>query len=103
MNRLQTLLEWLEKSPDDVFLHFGVAMEYLSVNNSVEAIRKMEYILNHFPDYLPNYYQLGKQYELQNNNERAIEIFELGISLATQQKETKTAGELRSALEELSF
>jgi len=103
MNRLQTLLEWLEKSPDDVFLHFGVAMEYLSMDHQEDALLKMEYISDRFPDYLPNYYLLGKHYEALGKNEKAIEIFDKGISLAIKQKEMKTAGELRSALEELTF
>lgn len=103
MQRLQTLLEWLEKSPDDPFLHFGIAMEYLSVNDSGKALEKMEYIYSQFPDYLPNYYQLGKHYESLNEHEKAIELYEKGISVALKQKENKTAMELRSALEELTF
>ena len=103
MQRLQTLLEWLEKSPNDPFLHFGVGMEYLSANDSPKALEKMEYIYTVFPDYLANYYQLAKLYESLSNNEKAIELYEKGIELALQQKENKTAGELRSALEELTF
>lgn len=103
MQRLQTLLEWLDKSPEDPFLHFGVAMEYLSANDSKKALEKMEYICAHFPDYLANYYQLAKHYESLNSNEKAIEIYEKGIALALRQNENKTAGELRSALEELTF
>ncbi len=103
MQRLETLLHWLEKSPEDPFLHFGVAMEYLSSDEHIKALEKMEYVYKNFPDYLANYYQLAKHYELLNNNEKAIEVYEKGIALALKQKENKTAGELRSALEELTF
>ncbi len=103
MQRLQTLLEWLERSPEDPFLHFGVAMEYLSMNDAGHALEKLEYIQDQFPDYLPTYYLLAKQLEAANLNEKAIEIYEKGITLAVSQKENKTAGELRSALEELTF
>ncbi len=103
MQRLQTLLDWLEKTPDDPFLHFGVAMEYLSMDDSRMALEKMEHIYHTFPDYLANYYQLAKHYESMDNNEKAIEVYEKGIALALKLKENKTAGELRSALEELTF
>lgn len=103
MQRLKILLDWLEKSPNDPFLHFGIAMEYLSSNSLDLALEKMEYIAEHFPDYLANYYQLAKLYETKNDEVNAIATYEKGIALAQQQGDKKTAGELRSALEELTF
>ena len=87
----------------DPFLHFGVAMEYLSMNDGKNALDKLQYIHDRFPDYLPAYYLLAKQYESFNQTEKAVEVYEKGITLAISQKENKTAGELRSALEELTF
>ena len=103
MQRLQTLLGWLEITPHDPFIHFGIAMEYISMDDHEKALQKMEFILEGFPDYLANYYQLAKQYEIAEAKEKAIEVYEKGISLALKQNETKTANELRSALEELIF
>ncbi len=103
MQRLKILLEWLKKSPDDPFLHFGIAMEYLSGNDTKLALEKMEYIVTLFPEYLANYYQLAKLYEQLNENDKAVEIYKKGIELALVQQDKKTAGELRSALEELTF
>lgn len=103
MQRLQTLIQLLQQSPDDPFLHFGIAMEYLSMDEAEKALDKMLYIKDHFPEYLPNYYLLAKQLEGFNETDKAIEVYEKGISLALELKENKTAGELRSALEELTF
>lgn len=103
MNRIQILEDWILKTPTDPFLHFGVAMEYLSLGDTAAALEKMEYVRNRFPNYLANYYQLAKLYETTGDNDKAIQTYEDGIALALQQKEMKTAGELRSALEELTF
>jgi len=103
MERLQTLLKFIEETPSDPFLHFAVAMEYLSINDLENALIKMEFVTQNYSGYLPHYYQLAKLYEQLQHTEKAIETYEKGIELAFKQKELKTAGELRSALEELTF
>ncbi len=103
MDRLSALLNFVAQTPTNPFLHFGIAMEYLSLNEEQKALEKMEYVYQNFPNYLPNYYQLAHIYEKQNETDKAILIYEQGIALAIVQKELKTASELRSALEELTF
>lgn len=103
MQRLQTLTDLLKQTPEDPFLHFGVAMEYLSMHEQEKALEKMLYIMDGFPAYLPNYYLLAKQLEHFSETDKAIDVYEKGIALALELKENKTAGELRSALEELTF
>lgn len=103
MDRLTALLNFVAQTPSDPFLHFGIAMEYLSLNNEIKALEKMEFIFQNFPNYLPNYYQLAHLYENIQENDKAIDVYEKGIALALTQNEAKTAGELRSALEELTF
>ena len=103
MQRLKLLQDWLEKTPNDPFLHFGIAMEYMSSESYSLALEKFELIAIRFPDYLANYYQLAKLYETNGNENKAIAVYEKVIELAQQLGDKKTAGELRSALEELTF
>lgn len=103
MSRLESIIQLLKQSPDDVFLLYAEAMEYISEGNNNKAIDKLESIRIRFPDYLPLYYQLAKQYEQINQTDNAIQIYEIGIELAINKKEKKTELELRSALEELTF
>lgn len=93
----------LKKNPDDVFLHYAIAMEHISVNAFSDAIEKLEWIKNQFSDYLPLYYQLAQLYSESGNTEKAIQTYEEGIILAEKLSEKKTASELRCALEELIF
>ncbi len=103
MDRVKSLQKMLETSPDDLFLHYALAMEYLSAGEDVLAMEKLEVIKTMSPSYLALYYQLAKIYEKMGEAEKAIDTYEQGIEVAREQNETKTMNELRSALEELIF
>jgi Tfp pilus assembly protein PilF len=103
MDRVTSLYKMLESNPDDLFLHYALAMEYLSSEDLVLAMEKLEWIISNHPGYLAAYYQLAKLYEKLEETEKAIDIYEKGIEVAREQGETKTMGELRSALDELLF
>lgn len=103
MSRLETLEKLLEASPGDLFLHYGVAMEYLSASDLEKASGKLEWIMDQDPSYLAVYYQLAKLYEEQGKKDEAVTVYEKGIAVASSQKDMKTLGELRSAMEELTF
>jgi tetratricopeptide (TPR) repeat protein len=103
MNRLEQLMQMLESNSDDPFLNYAIAMEYVSSEDFSAAIEKLEWLHQNKSDYLPVYYQLAHLYQEANRTDDAIQIYEQGIEVALAQKEMKTAGELRSALEELTF
>lgn len=103
MDRKSQLIKMLELQPDDVFLKYALAMELVSENKLNEAVAQLENILKDDPDYLAAYYQLAKLYESIEMNDKAISTYEKGMSLAEKCKDQKTYGELRSALEELTF
>lgn len=93
----------LELQPDDVFLHYALAMELVSEQKTEEAAKKLNDIRLTFPDYLPVYYQLGGLLAEAGQTDVAVKVYEQGIALAIRTGEAKTASELRSALEELTF
>ncbi len=103
MDRLESLNKMLEANPEDLFLHYALAMEYMSANEDMLAMEKLEWVKSASPAYLAVYYQLAKLYEKLEEPEKAIEIYEQGIEVAREQNEMKTMGELRSALDELIF
>jgi tetratricopeptide (TPR) repeat protein len=103
MDRVAQIKQLLVSSPDDIFLNYALAMEFMSIEDYPQAIHQLELVKSIQSDYLPLFYQLAKCYEASNNNPKAIETYEQGMSVAESKNERKTLNELRSALEELTF
>ncbi len=91
--RLEQLLSMLEKSPDEAFLLFAIAKEYEKADDNVNALKYYHTLTDEIPEYVGTYYHLGKFYEKLENFDKAIEIYEKGMSVA------KTAGDNHSLSE----
>ncbi len=96
--RLEKLKEMEKQKPDDAFVKFAIAQEYVGMSEDVSALSYFEIVLKKFPEYVPTYYQLGKLYERNNEIKQAIEIYEKGVLAAKAANDLKTAGELNEAL-----
>lgn len=96
--RIDQLLELLQKEPTDSFLNYGLALEYAKLGDKEKAIEIIEAILCRDENYLGAYYQLGQLYEQTNQLEKAREVYSKGISIANNQKNNRTLGELNTAL-----
>lgn len=92
----------LEEQPDDLFLLYALAMEYRGSGQYTEAIQQFEKIILKDASYIPAYYQLGQLLGEQDES-RAIHLFEMGMGLAKAKGDLKTANEFRSALDELLY
>lgn len=101
-DRLNQLQKFAEDDPGDPFNWYALALEYLHSDKS-EALKLFTKLLTEFEDYLPTYFIAATQWAIQGNIETAADIFRKGIQLAEKQKNTKTANELRSGLEEILF
>jgi tetratricopeptide (TPR) repeat protein len=101
MERIEQLQAFLKDDPSDDFSAYALALEYVKVDRSHEAISLLEKLLNRNAAYLPAYYQLGKMYESLGNLEIAAEKFRRGIEVAKKKKDQKTLNELQSALDML--
>ena len=98
--RLEALLNFLKDSPGDPFTIYGIALEYVEVDET-EAGKYFGMLLEDHPDYLPTYYKAAEFYAEMGEQEKAIEIYTRGIGLAERMKETKTLAELRNAYQDL--
>ena len=96
--RLEQLQQMLLQEPNDEFLQYAIAMEYVSANEMQKAVAGLEKILVSNKNYLAAYYQLGKCFEAQNKITEAKNIYEQGIAIAHAQNKQKTLSELREAL-----
>ncbi len=95
--RLDLLLGILKETPTDSFVIFAIAKEYEKISNQNEAIQYYEKLYNLDPNYVGLYFHWGKIYEEINDSEKAIEIYSMGIEVASLQKDGHAERELRAA------
>ncbi|GAA0887026.1 MULTISPECIES: tetratricopeptide repeat protein [Sphingobacterium] len=96
--RLDQLNEFLKESPEDPFLKYAIAAEYLKQEDEQEAMLRFENLVHTNPDYVGTYYHLGKLYEKLNKQESAIATYRSGIEIARKTRNFHALGELQGAL-----
>jgi tetratricopeptide (TPR) repeat protein len=101
---LQNLIAFYEEDPNDPFNIYALALEYQKTDNG-QAELYFNKLLEEHPDYLATYYSAGAFFSALEKNEKAELIYQKGIDLALDKKNTKTHQELvrayRSFLDEL--
>jgi hypothetical protein len=102
MTRLEQLQAFYNDDPHDPFNLYGLALE-VSRSDAQKAVALFEVLLEEHPSYIPAYYQAAKLNEAIKKNDRAIEIYRLGIDRSKKQNEFKALRELQSALDELLY
>jgi len=95
-DRITQLLKFLEEDPEDEFVHYALALEYLKFDLQ-KAKTEFENLLQKHPDYLPTYYPAAHLMIDLNQLERAEQLFNSGIELAKAQNNQKARMELQSA------
>lgn len=101
--RIAKLLAFLEQNPNDNFLRYALAQEYIGMQKDDLAKDILETLLKESPDYIASYYHYGKLLQRKGKNDEAENIFEKGISIGTELKEHHAVKELKDALNELLF
>jgi hypothetical protein len=101
MNRLEQLLQMHQESPEDLFIIYGIGLEY-SNSDLLKAKYYFDVLLTEHPNYLPVYYQAGiLNIKLKNISEAEL-IINKGISVAVSQKNNHTKSELEFILSSLN-
>ena len=101
--RFEQLLSFLEKEPNDPFLNYAMAMEYLGKDESEKAFEILQKIAKINPDYGATYYHLAKLYLDKNDTENAEITFKKGIEITKTNKQQHLLSELQSAYNEFLF
>lgn len=95
--RLDLLLGILKETPADSFVIFAIAKEYENMDDQNEAIQYYEKLYHLDPNYVGLYFHWGKINEEINDSDKAIEIYSMGIEVASMQKDGHAERELRAA------
>ncbi len=101
MERLRQLDAFIRQRPDDPFLHYARMLELMRLERPEEAEQAIEYMLSRHADYLGTYYPLARYYLQGGRADEARGILDKGLELALQQRDSKTAAEIRALREEL--
>jgi tetratricopeptide (TPR) repeat protein len=99
-SRLEKLLEFLQNEPNDEFLQYALATEYLRLNDTEKALQYYECLLKNHPDYVGTYYHLGKLYEALNRKGEAISTYEKGMETAKRKRDNHAFSELQAVYRE---
>jgi tetratricopeptide (TPR) repeat protein len=100
-SRKQQLEEMLTEDPNDAFLRYGLAMEYVGEGKDEEAVRQFLEMLTITPDYVPSYQQAGQALLRLGRPEEASEVLRRGITVAQQKAELHAAEEMQGLLASL--
>ena len=99
--RINQINSFLEKNPNDPFLHYALATEYKGLGKLDLAKEKLEFLLENMPEYVATYYHLGKMVQEEGDTQAAEKLFEKGIKLARTKGDQLQLRELQQALNQL--
>lgn len=103
MDRIQKLKAFLLENPHDSFVQHALALEHVKTGDDDTAQALFESILEREPAYTGSYYHLAKLLERKGDEAGAIRVYEKGMVETKKTGDLHAYGELRSALEELTF
>jgi tetratricopeptide (TPR) repeat protein len=100
-SRLETLEEFLSANPNDAFVRYGLAQEYLKQGRADQAVQQFRALLEHNAEYKAAYYHLGQALERLGRLDEAREAYQQGIEVTTRLGDQHTRSELQTALDML--
>jgi tetratricopeptide (TPR) repeat protein len=99
--RLEGLLEFYKKDPDDPFVLYTIALEYAAEKNIQNAEQFFTELLNKNPGYVAGYLQFAQLKEKKNELEEAKSLYRKGIEAAIKSGDKKSAKEMEEFLDDL--
>lgn len=100
--RLNQLIEFLKESPNEPFLNYALATEYLKLGHTDDALRYYEELRSNHPSYVGTYYHLGQLYEALGKKDDAIKVYEEGMSAARDKRDMHALSELQAVYRSLT-
>ncbi len=97
MDRIPQLLSFLQDSPNDPFIQYALALEYIKSGAPETGLQYFEGLAEKHPDYVGTYYHLAKLYIRLNRPEDAERTYHTGIDIAKQQQDQHALAELQNA------
>ncbi len=103
MDRIDTFNEILKSNPSNAFARYGLAMEYLSQNNTDASLAEFTTLIQQNADYVPAYQMSAQLLSKLNRTEEALERLHLGIAAANRTNNQHALAEMEALRTDLSF
>ncbi|MND82786.1 Tetratricopeptide repeat protein [compost metagenome] len=90
--------QYLLNEPDDSFLKYAIATEYIKLDQLDEALNYFTELVTTDENYVGTYYHLGKLYEKLSKKDDAEATYKKGLMIARKAGKMHAAAELQQAL-----
>lgn len=94
-SRRQQIEEMLADDPNDAFLRYGLAMEYVSAGDDEAAARCFQELVTAVPDYVAAYLQAGQVLVRLGRSGDARAIWGQGVAVARKAGDAHAADEMQ--------
>ncbi len=101
MSRRQQIEGLLADDPDDTFLNYALAKEFVGEGEIEAGIAAFDRVLQLDPNYVPAYFQKGQTLATEGEVEAARDVLIRGIAVAEQVSDAHAAGEMTAYLDTL--
>lgn len=102
-NRLELLKQMYDENNHDSFILFAIAKELEYQNKNEEAISTFEKLKSKDNQYVGLYYHLAHLYQKVNEYDKAILIFDEGITIAKKSSDFHALSELINAKQNIEL
>ncbi len=99
--RLEAFRRLVEKSPDDAFARYSLAMGLRAAGRTEEAAGEFAELARRQPDYVPAYLMWGQVLEGLGRKDQARRAYQDGADAARKARNDHALSELTQALEAL--
>jgi tetratricopeptide (TPR) repeat protein len=100
--RKQQIEEMLAEDPNDPFLRYGLAMEYVSAGDDTAAVKCLQDLIGVASDYVPAYQQLGQILVRLGRSAEARQAWTQGVQIAQKVGNEHARDEMQEFIESLS-
>ena len=101
-DRIRQLKKFLEDDPQDPFLLYALAMEYVKTDQQ-EARFYYHKLLDEHSEYVPTYYHAAAFFAHTGEEEKAEATYQKGIEMARKAGDTHALRELQNAYTNWQF
>lgn len=98
MSRIKQLEAILEENPDDPFVVYALAQEYITAGQTMQGLLLFEHLVAHHPDYVPTYYHYAGVLHGAGNRTEAIRLLEAGIARGQAAADHHAVAEMKGLL-----